>query len=102
MVLYAHDFSCMSIHIASFCVMYLTCIFSHVSEVQCPAGAHASVPRVSRILQPAGIYESQGEPGVHCRTTVMYMKIYVYSTLAARLVVKDEKIENPDPIHHTN
>ena len=30
----------------------------------------------------------------------MYMKIHVYSTLA-RLVVKEEKKENPDPIHHT-
>ena len=28
------------------------------------------------------------------------MKIHVYSTLA-RLVVKEEKEENPDPIHHT-
>ena len=30
----------------------------------------------------------------------MYMKIHVYSTLA-ELVVKEEKKENPDPIHHT-
>ena len=28
------------------------------------------------------------------------MKIHVYSTLA-KLVVKEEKKENPDPIHHT-
>ena len=30
----------------------------------------------------------------------MYMKIHVYSTLA-RFVIKEEKKENPDPIHHT-
>ena len=30
----------------------------------------------------------------------IYMKIHVYSTLA-KLVVKEEKKENPDPIHYT-
>ena len=30
----------------------------------------------------------------------MYMKIHAYSTLA-KLVVKEEKKENPDPTHHT-
>ena len=32
--------------------------------------------------------------------SMVYMKIHVYSTLA-KLVVKEEKKENPDPIHHT-
>ena len=30
----------------------------------------------------------------------IHTKIHVYSTLA-KLVVKEEKKENPDPIHHT-
>ena len=32
--------------------------------------------------------------------TFVYMKVRVYSTLD-KLVVKEEKKENPDPIHHT-
>ena len=34
-----------------------------------------------------------------CVYVYVYTKIHVYSTLA-KLVVKEEKKENPDPIHH--
>ena len=36
-----------------------------------------------------------------CTYMYVYMKIHVYSMLATcKLVVKEEKKENPDPIHH--
>ena len=45
----------------------------------------------SRIPHPSAV--------LACVYIHVYMDIHVYSTLA-RLVVKEEKKENPDPIHH--
>ena len=62
--------------------------------------------KVLDIVYTCMMLAQQWEVHVHVHVHVyqyvytLYMEIHVYSIIA-RLVIKEEKKENPDPIHHT-